>query len=93
MRRLTIVLTDEEYAALEARAEADRRTPKQMAERLVTQPPLVLQPPILPVGQPWNPIWPPTVWSGTLATSGDDITLTTGRGLSVPFTAMSLADV
>lgn len=36
MRRLTIVLSDEEYAELERRAAEDRRTVRQMAERLVT---------------------------------------------------------
>lgn len=36
MRRITITLTDEEYAALERQAEQDRRTPREMAAYLVT---------------------------------------------------------
>lgn len=39
MRTITIRLTDEEYGELERRALEDRRTVRQMAERLVTMPP------------------------------------------------------
>lgn len=38
MRTITIRLTDEEYGDLERRALEDRRTVRQMAERLVTMP-------------------------------------------------------
>lgn len=38
MKRLTIVLSDEEYALLEQRAQQDRRTPREMAAFLVTRP-------------------------------------------------------
>jgi hypothetical protein len=39
MRKLTIRLTDAEYADLEQRAQNERRTIREMAERLVTAPP------------------------------------------------------
>ncbi len=38
MRTITIRLTDEEYGELERRAIEDRRSVRQMAERLVTKP-------------------------------------------------------
>lgn len=38
MRRITITLTDEEYADLERRAEQERRTPREMAAYLVSRP-------------------------------------------------------
>lgn len=44
--KLTIELTEEEYAELERRAKAERRSPEQMAEWLVTRP--------VPVPVEWN---------------------------------------
>lgn len=38
MRRIVLTLTDDEYAMLEASAEADRRTVREMAAWLVTRP-------------------------------------------------------
>ncbi len=38
MKRITISLTDEEYADLEQRAQQERRTPREMAAYLVTHP-------------------------------------------------------
>lgn len=67
MRRIVLTLTDDEYANLEARAQADRRTVRDMAARLVTLPDpaqmatITTQPFTL---TPWNPIWPPNVWCG-----------------------------
>ena len=84
-KRITIVLTDEEYAALEQRAQQDRRTVRQMAERLVTQADYIR---IIPTPYPTTPWWNPiisspntcdgtsndltkfTVWNGTSPTSG-----------------------
>lgn len=69
-RRLTIVLSDDEYAALEARAAQERRTVRQMAEWLVTRPSLIIsQPnPYVQLWQyaPWNPL-APTVWCKSTA--------------------------
>ena len=47
MRRITLSLTDEEYAELERRAAQERRTPREMAAFLVTK------------SQPWpfTPDW------------------------------------
>lgn len=63
MRRIVLTLTDEEYANLEQRAQADRRSVRDMAARLVTQPDLIRadwtwRP------QPW--VNPYTATSGTL---------------------------
>ena len=50
MRTITIRLTDEEYGELERRALEDRRTVRQMAERLVTMPP-----PVIVADRTWRP--------------------------------------
>lgn len=55
MKRLTIVLTDEKYGDLERRALEDRRTVRQMAERLVTMP-------------HWNPFGSATICDGSMTT-------------------------
>lgn len=71
-KRLTIVLTDEEYAFLEQRAQMDRRTVRQMVERLVTQPQGIQ---VIPSGgTDFNPYWPPKVWCGTTDATGTDLT-------------------
>lgn len=44
MRRITLSLTDEEYAELERRAAQERRTPREMAAYLVTRPPVLTIP-------------------------------------------------
>jgi hypothetical protein len=51
MRTITIRLTDEEYGELERRALEDRRTVRQMAERLVTMPPQ----PVIVADWTWRP--------------------------------------
>lgn len=62
-KRLTITLTDEEYAYLEQRAQADRRTVRDMAARLVTAPQLTAdwtyRPPTYPQ------LWPLAITSGS----------------------------
>lgn len=65
-KRLTIMLTDAEYEALEARAAAERRTPREMAAYLATRPAgLTFIPDWTYRPQPWiNPIYPFTVTSG-----------------------------
>jgi hypothetical protein len=68
-RRLTITLSDEEYAALEAEAAQERRSPREMAAYLVTRKPLLRQvspytPIITPYVAPATPYWPWTVTSG-----------------------------
>lgn len=64
-KRITITLTDDEYAYLEQRASADRRSVRDMAARLVTQPGITIgadwtyRPPVYPQ------LWPPAITSGT----------------------------
>ena len=62
-KRLTIVLSDEEYAALEAAAENERRTPRQQAEYLIThpQPAITITQPYYPTRPYINPM-PATPW-------------------------------
>ncbi len=76
MKRLTIVLTDEEYGDLERRALEDRRTVRQMAERLVThQEPVTIRadwtwrPQTVPYTTPyWNPLGSATICDGSMTT-------------------------
>lgn len=77
MRRITIRLTDEEYAELERRAAEDRRTVRQMAERLVTlQEPVHIRADWTWRPQPYLPTWQPLISSPN--TSGFDATVTNG---------------
>lgn len=67
-KRLTIVLSDEEYGDLERRALADRRTVRQMAEKLVTQP----QGNVLTIATrpyTWDQTYYPTITSGGITAS------------------------
>ena len=77
MKRLTIVLTDEEYGDLERRALEDRRTVRQMAERLVTMPQQqqavgadwTWRPQTVPYTTPyWNPFGSATICDGSMTT-------------------------
>lgn len=60
MKRITLTLTDEEYAELERRAAQERRTPREMAAYLVTRPPVLTIPYTPPTTYPqqwWqNPV-------------------------------------
>lgn len=58
-RRITITLTDEEYAILEQRAAQDRRSPREMAAYLMTRQPSWTDyirpvPYVAPIQQPWT---------------------------------------
>lgn len=69
MRRITLTLTDEEYAVLEQRAAQERRTPREMAAYLVTRPAFT-------AWADWT--WRPNVWvnpSLTTWTSVDSVSL------------------
>jgi hypothetical protein len=57
MRRITIRLTDQEYADLEQRAANERRSVREMAERLVTAPPAPQWSPYLPSVPSLPPQW------------------------------------
>lgn len=86
MHKITLRLTDTEYADLEARAETDRRTPKQMAEYLVTrpQPTVIMLPAAAPQIQPSYPgIWPPNVWSGAIGGAPNLNTYTTWKSPNI----------
>ncbi len=69
MRRIVLTLTDDEYEVLEQRAASERRTPRDMAARLVTAPEQMMTITTVPISSPtWNPYWPPKVWCGTSTT-------------------------
>lgn len=90
MRRITITLTDEEYVDLEARAQAERRSPAQQAAYLVTRPPLMLQQTTPMITRPWNPIWPPNVWCGTTTTPPQNGTILGNNPNSLTISGTSL---
>lgn len=62
MRKLTIRLDNDEYAALEERARQERRTVRDLAAYLVTRPPSLWDVPVTPwMPAPANPPTTPTV--------------------------------
>lgn len=79
-KRLTITLTDEEYAYLEQRAAADRRSVRDMAARLVTQTGVIVTPDWTYRSPVYPSLWPPAVTSGTIR--GVDTT-TTPNGFTI----------
>ena len=76
MKRITITLTDEEYSLLETQAQTQRRSVREMAGFLVARPqPILTFQPAPIISPPWNPIWPPNVWSGDLTTRPNGYTV------------------
>ena len=80
-KRITIVLSDEEYAVLEQRAQQDRRSVRDMAARFVTQGQDIRFIPVAPTSppiMPWqNPVIssPNTVGSGSTTYDPNRITV------------------
>lgn len=62
-KRITITLTDEEYATLEQRAQQDRRSVRDMAARFVTQGQEIRIIPVAPSSQPLMPWQNPVISS------------------------------
>ncbi len=75
MRRITIVLTDEEYEAIAAQAQQERRSVREQAAYLATRRTYTLGPST--GGQTVPGIWPPNVWCRS---SGGDLAAPPSNG-------------